>query len=66
MEVSCGTDEAVERHERGGESEKVGAGGQEGGRVGVQGEGAGSLSRIDVGQVEIVDVDYLSTAVYHS
>ena len=49
--------ETVEHHERGGESEKVAAGRQEGGRVGVQGEGTSSLSRIDVDKVEVIDVE---------
>jgi hypothetical protein len=44
-----GTDEADERHERGGEREEVAASRHEGSAVEVQGEGAGSLSRIDVG-----------------
>lgn len=54
-----GTDKAVECDERGGEGEKVGAGGQEAGRVGVQRERASSLPRTCVGQVEGINVEYL-------
>lgn len=54
-------DEAVECDERGGTSEKIAAGRQEGGRGSVQGESACSFSTdgFDVGSIEVIDIEHV-------